>query len=169
MIKERIRKCLPLVNHTLCHLILRCFLTVNKVKLRIAYLSFVDHCLSFCPFSFAHCVVCTPSIYGFWLPFGIFKLFCKFIYWLQLTHKTKVGVTRTPLATGVRLMCSGRVSSSCSTSGTRRIILVKNGKVWKAGDASGSSVGRVLETVIKTIYLKIIYLLNIYDISLSGD
>ena len=43
------------------------------------------------------------------------------------------------------------------------------GKVWKAGDASGSSVGRFLETVIKTIYLKIIYLLNIYDISLSGD
>jgi hypothetical protein len=35
-------------------------------------------------------------------------------------------------------------------------------KVWKAGGASGSSVGRVLETVLKTIYLKIIYLLNIY-------
>jgi hypothetical protein len=28
---------------------------------------FVDHCLSFCNFSFGHCVVC-PSIYGFWLP-----------------------------------------------------------------------------------------------------
>ena len=43
------------------------------------------------------------------------------------------------------------------------------GNVWKDGDASGSSVGPVLETVINTIYLKIIYLLNIYIISLSGD
>ena len=37
---------------------------------------FVDRCLSFCTFSFGHCVVCSSSIYGFWLPpFGIFKLF----------------------------------------------------------------------------------------------
>ena len=36
----------------------------------------VDRCLSFCPFSFGHCVVCPSSIYGFWLPpFGIIKLF----------------------------------------------------------------------------------------------
>jgi hypothetical protein len=24
--------------------------------------------LFFCPFSFGHCVVCSSSIYGFWLP-----------------------------------------------------------------------------------------------------
>jgi hypothetical protein len=31
--------------------------------------------LSFCPFSFGHCVVCSSPIYEFWLPpFGIFKL-----------------------------------------------------------------------------------------------
>ena len=37
---------------------------------------FVDRCLSICTFSFGHCVVCSSSIYGFWLPpFGIFKLF----------------------------------------------------------------------------------------------
>jgi hypothetical protein len=29
---------------------------------------FVDRCLSFCTFSFGHCVVCPSSIYGFWLP-----------------------------------------------------------------------------------------------------
>ena len=29
---------------------------------------FVDRCLSFCPFSFGHCVVCSSSIYGFWVP-----------------------------------------------------------------------------------------------------
>jgi hypothetical protein len=32
------------------------------------------------------------------------------------THKTKVRVTRTTLKTGDELRCSGRVSSSCSTS-----------------------------------------------------
>jgi hypothetical protein len=29
---------------------------------------FVDRYLSFCTFSFGHCVVCSSSIYGFWLP-----------------------------------------------------------------------------------------------------
>jgi hypothetical protein len=29
---------------------------------------FVDRCLSICTFSFGHCVVCSSSIYGFWLP-----------------------------------------------------------------------------------------------------
>ena len=29
---------------------------------------FVDRCLSFCTFSFDHCVVCSSSIYWFWLP-----------------------------------------------------------------------------------------------------
>jgi hypothetical protein len=33
-------------------------------------------------------------------------------------------ITRTPLATGCELMCAGRVSCSCSTSGTRRINVV---------------------------------------------
>ena len=42
------------------------------------------------------------------------------------THKTKDRVTRTPLKTGGELWCSGRVSSSCSTSGTRRVNLVTN-------------------------------------------
>ena len=27
-----------------------------------------------CLFSFDHCVVCFPAIYGFWYPFGIFKV-----------------------------------------------------------------------------------------------
>jgi len=29
---------------------------------------FVDRCLSFCTFLFDHCVVCSSSIYEFWLP-----------------------------------------------------------------------------------------------------
>ena len=35
----------------------------------VLYVCFVYHCLSFCTFSFGHCVVCSSSIYGFWLPF----------------------------------------------------------------------------------------------------
>jgi hypothetical protein len=40
------------------------------------------------------------------------------------THKTKDRVTRFPLKIGGELRYSGRVSSSCSTSGTRRVNLV---------------------------------------------
>ena len=29
---------------------------------------FVDHCLSCCPLSIGHCIVCPSSFYGFWLP-----------------------------------------------------------------------------------------------------
>ena len=42
------------------------------------------------------------------------------------TYKTKDQVTRTPLKTGGELRCFGRVGSSCSTSGTRRVNLVTN-------------------------------------------
>jgi len=42
------------------------------------------------------------------------------------THKTKDWVTRTPLNTGGELGSLGRVSSSCSTSGNRRVNLVIN-------------------------------------------
>ena len=37
------------------------------------------------------------------------------------THNTKDRVTRTPLKTGCELGWSGRVSSSCSTNGTRHV------------------------------------------------
>ena len=42
----------------------------------------------------------------------------------NITHKTKDLVTRTQLTAGSELMLSGRASSSCSTSGTRRVTLV---------------------------------------------
>ena len=42
------------------------------------------------------------------------------------THKRKDRVARTPLKLGDELRCSGRVSSSFSTSGTRRANLVLN-------------------------------------------
>ena len=40
------------------------------------------------------------------------------------THKTKDRVTRTPPKTGSELGCTGRVSTSFSTSGTCRVNLV---------------------------------------------
>ena len=49
---------------------------------RVTHLCFVDRCLSFCPFSFDHCVICSSSIYEFWLPLWylqtlfIFSVFC---------------------------------------------------------------------------------------------
>jgi len=44
----------------------------------------------------------------------------------KYTHKTKDRVTRTPLKIGGVLRCPGRVSNSCSTSGTRCVNLVTN-------------------------------------------
>jgi hypothetical protein len=41
-------------------------------------------------------------------------------------YKTKDRATRTPLTTGGELRCSEKVSSSCSTIGTRRVDLVTN-------------------------------------------
>ena len=36
---------------------------------------FIDHCLSFCTFSFGYCIVGPSSIYGFWLPLWYFQTF----------------------------------------------------------------------------------------------
>jgi hypothetical protein len=41
------------------------------------------------------------------------------------THKTKDRVTQTPLKTGGELRCSGRVNSSCSTSGIKYALLLQ--------------------------------------------
>jgi hypothetical protein len=46
----------------------------------------------------------------------------------NITYKTKDRVTRTLLKTEGELRCSGRVSSSCSASGTHRVTLVTNSK-----------------------------------------
>jgi len=43
----------------------------------------------------------------------------------NIAHKTTDRVTRTPVKIGGELRCSGRVSSSCSTCGTR-VTLVTN-------------------------------------------
>jgi hypothetical protein len=44
------------------------FSGVRVTRSLVLYVCFVDRCLSFCTFSFGHCVVCSSLIYGFWLP-----------------------------------------------------------------------------------------------------
>ena len=43
----------------------------------VLYVCLVDCCLSFCTFSFGHCVVCSSSIYGFWLPLWYLQTLLK--------------------------------------------------------------------------------------------
>ena len=64
---------MPLVEQELLTLLehlssLPVFSGVRVTRYLVLYVCFVDHCLSFCPFSFGHCVVCSSLIYGFWLP-----------------------------------------------------------------------------------------------------
>ena len=47
----------------------------------------------------------------------------------KLSTETKDWVTRIPLKTGSCFRCSGRVNSSCSTSGDRRFTHAK--KIWR--------------------------------------
>ena len=44
------------------------FSWIHVSRSLVLYVCFVDRCLSFCTFYFGHCVVCSSSIYGFWLP-----------------------------------------------------------------------------------------------------
>ena len=41
------------------------FSGVRVTRSLVLYVCFVNRCLSFCAFSFGHCVVCSSSIYGF--------------------------------------------------------------------------------------------------------
>ena len=45
------------------------FSGVRVTRSLVLYVCFVDRCLPVCTFPFGHCVVCSSSIYGFWLPF----------------------------------------------------------------------------------------------------
>ena len=70
-------------------------------------------------------------------------------------YKTKDRVTQAPLKTGSELRCSRRVSSSCSTSGIRRVNLVTNpvithewGKDREVFATSGSYPGSICDTDI---------------------
>ena len=59
------------------------FSGVRFTRSLVLYVCFVNRCLSFCTFSFGHCVVCSSSIYGFWLPLWYLQTLFKYKY----THK----------------------------------------------------------------------------------
>jgi hypothetical protein len=70
------------------------------------------------------------------------------IYKIYTQNKDRV--TQTPLKTGSELRCSGRVSSSCSTSGISHSNLVTNpvishewGKDWEVFKTSGTYCGHL--------------------------
>ena len=56
------------------------FSAVCVTRSLVSCVCFVDCCLSFCSFSFGHCVVCSSSISDSDYPFGIFKLFIQYNY-----------------------------------------------------------------------------------------
>ena len=58
------RNCLPF-RSTWVH---SGFSGVRVAQSLVLCVCFIYSCLSFCTFSFGHCVVCSSSIYGLWLP-----------------------------------------------------------------------------------------------------
>ena len=42
------------------------FSGIRVTRSLVLYVCFIDCCLSFCTFSFGHCLVCSSSMYGFW-------------------------------------------------------------------------------------------------------
>jgi hypothetical protein len=115
------------------------------VRVVISLVFCVMFCRSFLSFSFGYCIAYS-SIFAFWLPFNIFiwiqitmtdidpalptdrTAYCTFTInaiskgkWQKRSTKHYTENQRynntNPLKTGVELSCSGRVSSSCSTSG----------------------------------------------------
>jgi hypothetical protein len=87
----------------------------NTLVIISSIFCFVDCCLSFSTFSFGHCVVCSSSIYGFWLPLWYLQSSLQIIKWQYKTYHTVCTVLQ------LKLRCSVRVNSSCSTSGTRSV------------------------------------------------
>ena len=68
----RLKRRVPLVEQELLtlpeHLSSSSVLSgVRVTRSLVLCVCFVDRCLSFCTFTFGHCVVCSSSIYGFWL------------------------------------------------------------------------------------------------------
>jgi hypothetical protein len=68
------------------------FSGIRVTRSLVLYICFVDRCLSFCTFSFGHCLVCSSSIYGFWLPLWYLqtlrKWYLSYPFWIKVTFLT---------------------------------------------------------------------------------
>ena len=61
------------------------FSGVRVTRYLVLYVCFVDRCLSFCTFSFGHCVDCSFSIYGFWLPLWYLQILLAYVSGMSLS------------------------------------------------------------------------------------
>jgi hypothetical protein len=69
------------------YIVILVFSGIRVTRSLVLCVCFVDRCLSVCTFSFGHCVVCSSSIYGFWLPpFCIFKPFFSYIWSVVMSY-----------------------------------------------------------------------------------
>ena len=68
-------KCLILYNYFTCIV----SLYRNDPTPRNIYICFVDRCLSLCTFTFGHCVLCSSSIYGLWIPLWCLETLQKIV------------------------------------------------------------------------------------------
>jgi hypothetical protein len=70
---------LPTITSRGCafHWVPQVFSGVRVTRSLVLYVCFVDRCLSFCTFSFGHCVVCSSSIYRFWFPLWYLQTLLK--------------------------------------------------------------------------------------------
>jgi hypothetical protein len=62
------------------------FSVVLVIRSLVLYICFVNRCLSFCTFSFGHCVVCSSSIYRLWLPLWYLQTLLPGINYVYLTR-----------------------------------------------------------------------------------
>ena len=88
------------------------FSGVRVTRALALYVCFVDRFLSFCPFSFDHCVVCS-SIYGFWLHVWYLQTilcYCRMLclYVGETTILTWYGVRVSPVS-----LCDKLVPTFC--------------------------------------------------------
>ena len=74
---------------------------VRVTRSLVLCVCFVDCCLSFCTFSFGHCVVCSSTIYIFWLSLWYFQTFLKTN---STIYDTPTGTAETMLASFVYMI-----------------------------------------------------------------
>jgi hypothetical protein len=85
-------------------------------SLVVCVVCFVDHCLSFCTFSFGHCVVCS-SIYGFWLALWYLQTLLNILskwktdnFWVSLFLQCYLSTLHGPKVLHSRCVCRGLLS-----------------------------------------------------------
>jgi hypothetical protein len=73
------------------------FSGVRVTRSLVLCVGFVDRCFFFCIFSFGHCVVCSSSIYGLWLPLW----YLQTLLLQNISQKTKDKARQIQLIQGV--------------------------------------------------------------------